>query len=211
MASFSGTLQIDAGSITGNKLASNAEILRSQLKQVTGNMVRITPFEWRVWNSGALLTTAGTDDLGLVAGTFGTNVFTVQAGDLKAAGATTRYAIAHVYLPDHYDANETVEIRLTAGMQTTIADVTCTIDVEAYKVDDDGTPTADGDLCTTAAQSINSLTAADKDFTLDATSTSFAAGDLIELRIAIACNDGATATAVTPVLYKAALLFDARG
>lgn len=210
MASISGSLQLDAGSITGNKLASNAEILRSQLKQVTLCEVPIKAFEWVVWDSGAKLTTAGNDDLGLVMGTFGTNVATVQAGDVKAASGT-RYALAHVYLPDYYDAGETVQIRLTAGMQTTVADTSCTIDVVAYKVDDDGTPTADGDLCTTAAQDINSLTAADKDFTLDATSTSFAAGDIIELRVAIAYNDGATATAVTPTLYKAALLFDARG
>lgn len=211
MASISGTLQLDSASITGGKLSPTAEILRSQLKQVALCEVPITPFQWRVWDSGALLTSAGTDDLGIVMGTFGADVATVQAGDLKAAGATTRYAIAHVYLPDYYDPGETVQLRFTAGMKTTIADGSCTIEVVAYKVEDDGTPTADGDLCTTVAQSINSLTAADKDFTLEAISTSFAAGDIIELRVAITCTDTATVTAVTPVICKAALLFDARG
>lgn len=210
MSGINGSL-IDAGTIAGTKLSPSAELLRSQMRQIPNAVLRITPFDWRVWNSGALLTTAGTDDLGLVMGTFGTNVATVQAGDLKAAGATTRYALSHVWLPDYYDPGQTVTVRLLAGMQTTVADATCTIDVDAYKIDDDGTPTADGNLYSGAALDMNSLTAANKDFELTPGSTTFEAGDLIELRIAIACNDAATATAVTPTLYKSALLFDARG
>lgn len=209
MASFTGTINLDNNSIPGSKLLANAEIERTQLKQVPTVARRITPFEWRVWDSGALLTTPGTDDLGIVMGTFGTNVATVQAGDLKAAGSTTRYAITQVALPDHYDGGETVLLRFLAGMQTTVADTACTIDVEVYEVDNDGTPTSDGDLCATAAQTINSLTADDKDFTV--TATNLAAGDVLEIRVAITCNDAATATAVTPTIYKSALLFDARG
>lgn len=208
-STLSGTLTIADNSITGNKLTGNAEILRTQMKQVSNAIKRITPFDWRVWDSGALLGTAGTDDLGIVMGTFGTDVATVQAGDLKAAGATTRYALTHVALPDYYDDGQTVTVRLLAGMQTNVADTSCTIDVEAYEVDDDGTPTADGDLCATAATTMNSLTAANKDFTI--TATNLVAGDILEIRVTIACNDGATGTAVTPTLYKASVLFDARG
>jgi hypothetical protein len=207
MAGIHGSL-IDANSIAGNKLLNNAEVLRTQLKQYPDVSRVITPFEWVVWDSGAKLTTAANDDLGIVMGTFGTNCVTVQAGDVKATNST-RYALAHVWLPDYYDAGQTVTLRFLAGMQTTVADTTCTIDAVVYEVDDDGTPTADGDICATAAQSINSLTAANKDFTI--TPTNLVAGDILEIRVAIAYNDGATVTAVTPTIYKAALLFDARG
>lgn len=199
---------ITVDSIAGNRLKPAAGITRSQLAQFPNAIRRITPFEWRVWNSGALLTTAGTDDLGLVAGTFNTDVFTVQAGDLKAAGATTRYALVQVALPENYEDGQTVTLRLTAGMETTAADGSCTLDVECYKVGDNAQ--VDGaDLCTTAAQSINSTTPADKDFTI--TPSSLVAGDVLEIRIAITCTDTATVTAVSPTVYLAALLYDARG
>lgn len=199
---------IDVGTLPGDRLKTSADILRSQLRQVPNQILRITPFQWRVWNSGALLTTAGTDDLGLVSGTFATDVYTVQAGDLKAAGATTRYALTHVALPDYYQDGQTVSVLLRAGMKTTAADTTCTIDVQAFKVGDDAL--VDGaDLCTTAATSINDVTAVDITFSL--TSSGLVAGDILEIRVAIACNDGATVTAVIPVLYLAAVLFDAQG
>lgn len=208
MSTISGVL-ITANTITGNKLTNNAEVLRSQMKQVSNAVRGIAPGEWRVWDSGAVLSTAGNDDLGIVMGTFGTDVATVQAGDLKAAGATTRYALTHVALPDYYEDGQSVTVRLLAGMKTTVADNSCTIDVVAYEMDDDGTPTSDGDLCTTAATDMNSLTAANKDFSL--TATNLAAGDVLEIRVAIACNDAATGTAVTPTIFKASVLFDARG
>lgn len=200
---------INDNSIAGAKLLDAAEILRTQLKQTANAIRRITPFEWRVWDSGQPLpSAAANDDLGVVMGTFGTNVGVVTAGDVKATNST-RYALTHVYLPDYYDNGQTVTVRLLSGMQTTVADTSCTIDVVCYEIDDDATPTADGDICATAAQSINSLTAANKDFTI--TPTNLVAGDLLEIRVAIAYNDSATATAVIPTIYKAALLFDARG
>ena len=208
MAKISGTL-IETNSISGTQLRNNAELLRSQLKQVPNAVKAITPFDWRVWDSGALLTTAGTDDLGLVMGTFGTDVVTVQAGDLKQAGATTRYALTQVALPDYYQDGQTVTVRLLAGMGTTIADDSCTITVAVYAVDDDGTPTGDGELYGGAAQDMNSLTAANLDFELSAGNLS--AGDVLEIRIAITCTDTATVGAVVPTIYKASLLVDAQG
>lgn len=208
MAGITGKL-IDANSIAGSKLLNNAEIERSQLKQVPNAVRRITPFEWRVWDSGALLGTAGNDDLGIVMGTFGTDVATVQAGDLKAAGETTRYAITQVGLPDYYEDGQTVTVRLLAGMMTTVADNSCTVDVDVYALDSDGTPTGDGELYGGSAKDMNSLTAAELDFELS--SGNLTAGDVLEIRVNVTCHDDATGTAVTPTIYKAALLFDARG
>ena len=92
------------------------------------------------------------------------------------------------------------------GMETTIADNSCTVDLEAY-IGNDGTLTSD--LVATSAQSMNSLTAANYDFTLSTGSVE--PGDLIECRLTIVCNDAATGTAVTPAVYKVALLCDTRG
>jgi len=65
------------------------------------------------------------------------------------------------------------------------------------------------DLIATAAQSMNSLTAANYDFTLN--SGSIDPGDLLECRLTIVCNDAASATAVTPLVYEVSLLCDTRG
>ena len=169
------------------------------------------PFEaWRVHDAFGtnLPGTPLTDDLGLVGGTFGTGTPSIQTEDLKAAGATTSYARAVVRLPAEYDAGEDVVLRFRAGMLTTIADTTATLDVEAYKLDDEAG--VDGsDLVTTAAQTINSLTAADKDFVVSASGLS--PGDLLDVRIAVAINDGASATAVVGLVGSASLRCDIRG
>lgn len=153
-----------------------------------------------------LIGTPGTDDLGLEGDTFGTDSVYVTTGDLKAAGATTRRARYQYALPPQYEAGETVKIRVTAGMLTTIADTTATVDIEVYSKDGDRTVT--GDLCTTAAQSINSLTAADLDFTV--TATSLTPGSELDIRLSVAVNDGATATAVIGTVISLKLLLDIR-
>ncbi len=151
--------------------------------------------------------TSATDDLGLDGGTFGTSQPTIRTSDLKAAGAVTRYARALVQLPECYDEGETVTLRLSAGMVTTVADTSCTIDAEVYKVGKDNS--LGSDICATAAVSINSLTFADKDFTI--TATTLSPGDVLDIRLAIACNDAATGTAVIAAIGGADLLCDIRG
>lgn len=163
----------------------------------------------RVWDAfhTNLPGTAATDDLALIGGTFGTSPPLVQAGDLKAAGATTRYARFSFTLPECYDEGETVKLVISAGMKTTIADTSCTLDVECYRHDKISGISAD--LCATAAESINSLTFADKSFTV--TPTSLEKGDVLDVRIAIACNDAATATAVTPTIANIDFAIDIKG
>lgn len=163
----------------------------------------------RIWDAfhTNLPGTAATDDLALIGGTFGTAPPLIQAGDLKAAGATTRYARFSFTLPECYDEGETVTLILSAGMKTTIADTSCTVDVECYRHDKISGISAD--LCATASQSINSLTFADKSFTI--TPTSLEKGDVLDIRIAIACNDAATATAVTPTIANIDFAIDIKG
>lgn len=162
---------------------------------------------WRVWNAvhTNLPGAPAADDLALEGGTFGTDVWCIETGDLKAAGATTRYARAFAQLPPEYQDGETVKIQVRGGMETTVADGSATIDVEAYLSDYEGD--VDGaDLVSTAAQSINSLTHANKNFTV--TAAGLEAGDWLDIRIAVAVNDGATATEVLARLGNISLLCD---
>lgn len=152
-----------------------------------------------------LPTTPAADDLGLIEGTFGTDGVTIQTGDLKAAGATTRYCRwPQVIVPSWHVAGQTVVVRLYCGMLTTVSDGTATIDVEAYLSDGEGG--VGSDICTTAAQTINSLTHANREFDLGTRSP----GDIIDIRVAIAISDAATGTAVIGNLGRAYLAADIR-
>ena len=202
-------MTIPDDAVTANSIHDDAEILRSQLIQepLAEFVIRLTAF--RVWD--ALQTnlpgTSATDDLGLIGGTFGTNSPKLKTYDVKAAGAVTLRARVLVQLPVEYEAGQTVNIRLRCEMETTVADVSATVDVEAYQSNDNGGISAD--LCATAAQSINSLTDANKDFVI--TPTTLAPGDWLDVRVTIAVNDAATATAVLATIGNASLLCDIRG
>lgn len=166
--------------------------------------------DFRVWDAMQtnLPGTPSSDDLGLVGGTFGTATPSIRTEDLKAAGATSKYARVLVQLPWEYEAGQTVKIRLKAGMITTISDTTATIDVEAYKLQGDPDDAIGSDLVSTAATTINSTTFADIDFTV--TPSSLSPGDILDVRVKIAINDGATATAVIGAFTSAKLLADVR-
>lgn len=194
--------------IKDSSIAPTAAIQRSKLAQRTFAEQTIPLYELRVHDAlqTVLPTTSATDDLGLYPGTFGTHHPGVKTSDLKTAGATTRYARFLTSLPDDYEAGETVQVEITAGMETTVADTTATVDIECYQLDADGTISAD--LCATAAQSINSLTAAAKAFSI--TATTLNPGDQLDVRIAVAVNDAASGTAVIAAIYKVCVLSDRR-
>lgn len=135
-----------------------------------------------------IISTAGTDDLGLVTGSFGTTAPTIETGDVKAAGCT-RYARLQVPMQVVNGAFNSAKLRINAGMKTTIADGTATLDVEVYRV---GAPTVD--ICATAAQDINSLVAANFDFTL--TDDDLAVGDILDIRVKVVIEDTSTGTVV---------------
>jgi hypothetical protein len=194
--------------ITNYTIAGNADIATTKLAQrvLAESIIPLT--QARTWDSVAvnLPAAATSDDLGLVSGTFGTNPARITAGDVKALGPTTRRLYLAIPIPANYEDGQTIQLQIRAKMETTVADVSCTIDAEAY-VGADGT--VGSDLVTTAAQSMNSLSAAAYTFTINATGVD--PGDLLEVRLSIASNDAATATAVTPAIYSIALLCDTRG
>lgn len=146
-------------------------------------------------------------DLGLYVGTHGTGCPYLSSGDVKNA-TTTRKARLTIELPVEYTAGQTVTLRFAAGMLTTVGSGPCTIDCEVFKVGRD-TLISGIDLCTTAAQPINSLTFANKDFTL--TEAGLAPGDRLDVLITVACTDVATGTAVKPAIAAIDLVCDIKG
>lgn len=181
---------------------------RSNLAQDANAAFTVPMALLRVWDALAtnLPATGGTDDLGLYGGTFGSASPKVSTGDFKNT-SVTRYARFQFQLPAEYDAGQSVTVRLVAGMLTTVASTSCTLDVECYKADE-----ASGvglDLCTTAAQSINSTSFADKDFAI--TPTGLTAGDILDIRLTIAGVDSATATVVEAAIGSIQVLCDIKG
>jgi hypothetical protein len=185
-------------------------LARSSLSQ--DNFVEIgVPFaQLRIWDAFQTpITTAASDDLGLsTGGTYGTNAPYISAGDLKAAGATTRRARFLFTVPLNYVAGQSLRFVAYAGMVTTVADTSCTVDFEAYVLDKDAT-VGGSDLVTTSATTINSLVFSAKNF--DLTATALIPGDVLDVRVSIACTDAATATAVIPAIAYLAVSLDVKG
>jgi hypothetical protein len=152
--------------------------------------------------------TPATDDLGLVGGTFGTATPSLRTEDLKTAGATNNRARVLVQLPWEYEAAQSVTLRFKAGMITTAADTTATLDCEAYKYQADPDDAIGSDLVSTAATTMNSTTFANIDFVV--TSSGLSPGDILDVRITTAISDGATGTAVIGGITAAWLLADVR-
>lgn len=166
--------------------------------------------DFRVWDAMQTLLpgTPSSDDLGLVGGTFGTATPSIRTEDLKTLGATNKRARVLVQLPWEYQAGETITLRAKVGMITTVAGTTATVDFEAYKLQADPDDAIGSDLVTTAATTMNSLTFADIDFVVNPSGLS--PGDILDIRLTIAVNDGASATAVVAGLTSAKLLVDCR-
>jgi len=206
-------LTTDALSVTGNITCKedgiSAQTRGTILKQNPNVRFPVPLTSLRVWDAMQtnLPGTAATDDLAIIGGTFGSAPPLIQAGDCKAAGAVTRYARFEVPVPECYDAAETLSFILSAGMKTTIADTSCTIDLQVYELDKISGISAD--LCVTAAMTMNSLVFGDKTFSI--TPTTLAAGDMLDVRVAITCTDAATATAVTPTIAAIDLVCDIKG
>jgi len=203
-----GSFSPGAGTLTNTHVASGAAIARTKLATDSLQSFVINFMDLRVWDAVQtnLPGTAASDDLALIGGTFGTNTPMIKTSDAKATTVTQRARFL-VQLPPEYPAAGSVQLRARAGMQTTISDTTATIDFEAYESNQEGG--LGSDLVTTSATTINSLTAANKDFAV--TAAGLAPGDWLDVRMTIAITDGATATAVLGVVGHLALMCDMVG
>jgi hypothetical protein len=185
---------------------SASAISRASITQEDAESYPVPLSEMRVHDapSTVLPAAAANDDLGCIAGTYGTTNQMLQTVDFGET-TTTAYARFQFALPPEYQDGETVTLVANAGMITAIADDSCTLDVEAVRI---AAPSVD--ICATAAQSINSLTAADKSFTL--TPTSCVAGDLLDIRLTVTGTDASTsATAVIGAVKEVSLALDIKG
>ena len=189
------TQTVAANSVTNASIAPNADIEASKLQ--SHSVTYSVPLtSCRVFDAmQTLLPAAGAaDDLGLVGGAIGTASPSLQTSDGAQTTVTQKARVLIPILPQYVSA-AALSLSLTAGMLTTVSDGTATIDVSAYLLDKDTTLDAAGDICATAAQSINNLTFAAKSFTI--TPTNVVAGDMLDVLITIAITDAATGTVVT--------------
>lgn len=163
----------------------------------------------RIWdNNDALLPeTPANDDLGLVGGTFATNSPSVQTVDFGGT-STTAYARTQVEVPQDYVAGQSFKLRFHGGMHTTVADTTCTLDIAAYKNDEERGISAD--LASAAvANNIKSLSYVDVDFTI--TATALNPGDILDVRISINGVDSADSGAnIRGVIGAIKVVYDGR-
>lgn len=147
--------------------------------------------------------TAAADDMAIVAITPGTNAPTLQGVDFGAA-STDEKCTFQFAVPHSYRDGETITLRCFAGMLTTVSDGTATLDVECWKDDGDGTVATD--ICATAATTINSLTLANKDFTI--TPTTVEGGDLLNFRLTFGGSDTGNAGVMIPTVTAITVLLD---
>jgi len=203
------SLVLPDGFITDSAFNNNAEIAISRLAQQTFQKFAVPFTSMRVWDAMASLpvTTAANDDLAFLTGTPGTSNLKLSTGDVKTLGPTTRKIGFEIAVPPNYEDGQTIEVRIRCGMETTIADTAANVDLQAWIGNGGGG--VGSDLVTSTASNCNSLTAADKDFTLDAANID--PGDKIQAVISFFVQDGASNTAVTGAIYEVALRCDTRG
>jgi len=157
--------------------------------------ISIPVHDWRKTDGVTVnAATAATTNFGMILGTPGTDFPHLETIDGKNATTAVVSRIV-VRTPQNYVAGSAITIRARCGMKTTVASnsAATTIDFSAYS----NSGVANGssaDLITTAAQSINSLTAANYDFVLDP--TGLVAGQDIQLQMTLTVTDVATGTAV---------------
>jgi hypothetical protein len=150
--------------------------------------------------------TAANDDMAIITGTPGTDAPTLQGVDFGGTSTDEKCGFQFV-LPPEYEAGGQIQVIVRAAMLTTVSDGTATVDVECWPQNDNGAAAAD--ICATAAQSINSLTPADKTFTI--TPTSRVAGDVLNIRLAFAGSDTGNLGVMIPEISKVTVRLDIRG
>lgn len=163
---------------------------------------------WRIWNDddAVLPGAAAADDLGFIAGAFSSASPSIQSVDFGGT-TTTAYARCQIPLPPDYVAGQSVVLRFHAG-QIVVADTTCTLDMSAYKSDEE--LGIGSDLASAAsANNIKSATLADVDFTI--TATGLSPGDVLDVRISVTGDDSGNADDnITAVIGAIQLIYGGR-
>lgn len=193
--SISGTLTADQ---------NQSPTARTYIEQEDDVVYPVPLSDLRVWDAPGshLPAAAANDDHGLDHSAMNA-AETVKGVD--AGGTTeTQYSRADVPVPAEYVAGESITVRINASMAV-VADDSATLDLEAYR---EAAPTVD--ICATAAQSINSATPADKDYTI--TPSTVVVGDVLKLRLKTAVTDAGDADDdILAQIHSVDVLFDVKG
>jgi hypothetical protein len=150
--------------------------------------------------------TAANDDMGLITGTPGTDVPTLQGVDFGGTTSDEKAGFQFVLPPEYYSGGQ-IQVVVRAAMLTAIADTSCTVDVQCWPQDDNGAAAAD--ICATSAQNMNSLTPANYTFTI--TATNRLPGDVLNIRLAFAGTDAGNLAVMIPEISKVTVKLDIRG
>lgn len=148
-------------------------------------------------------TALSADDLIYTLGTLGTSHPKITGTDFGGTNATQK-ARVRVTLPPEYVAGQAITLRAAAFTGTTVADTSSTIDFNVYR---QAAPSVD--ICATAAQSINALTVANKDFTI--TPTNCVPGDVLDILMTYAGVDAGNLGVIVPTIDGVTLLLDIKG
>ena len=169
-----GLMVIPDNSLTSNTaIHANAAIARSKMAQVANAVFPISLSECRIWDSWLPLTAAANnDDVGVIAGTWGTAVPHIETSD-SGETSVTQYWGWEFTLPENYDAAQNITVRIPAAMLV-VSDTSATLDLECY-LSDSNAAKSGSDLVATAAQSIKFVSWDDYDYVI--TATSRAAGE----------------------------------
>lgn len=203
-----GDLRVTGGVTVVGTLSGN--LPRASLIQDITQPYELKLVDFRVWDAiqTSLPGTASADDIGIGTGTIGTALPYLRSPELNGgAGNGTYYARITFMLPPEYVTGQTITFRFTAGMLLAVAATTATVDVQGY-LSADTTLVTGVDLVTTSAQSCNSVTFANYDFTV--TPTLLAAGNTLDFRIAMAATS-ATATSHFLAIASVKLLLGIKG
>ncbi len=149
------------------------------------------------------ITTAAADDLAIVTKAHGTTAPTLEAGDVGTTDSN-RYARFLFTVPPEYVAGQTITLRVNAGMVTTVAGTSCGLDVVCVR---QAAPSVD--ICATAEQDMNDLSAADLDFTI--TPTNVVVGDVLDFVLDVNYVDAGDAGVMTPTINSVEMLMDIKG
>ena len=200
-----------AGSVTADSISvGDSSTARSTLAQE--DLVRYTvPLrEASVsWSDGTRLPVdSALYGVAYCSGTLGTDWPTLQWKDQGGAVTWKPYACAFVCtLPAEYVAGSGVLVRVWGKMLGAVADGSATVAIVAYKSSRDGA--CGSNLCVTAAQTVNSLASAQRDFAV--TSTALAPGDQLRLVLTVAGGDTANAAPMIPCVTCVEVLLSVKG
>lgn len=183
---------------------SRSEFTQITTERLTEIPVKLTDLRASDTAMALLGAAAGTPSgaMGITVGTHG-SASPVVVGEAASGNSKTDTCRVLLEIPEAYQGNRTLKVRAHARVSVA-ATSSATVDCECYKTD--GEAGVGSDLCETAAQSCNSATWADYDFTI--TQNNLAKLDILDIQFTAVVNDTGGTTGAVFQLGNVSLLLD---